>query len=134
MRILWLLASLLIICAATFPFHFTTDRDILAVHLAHISPNPLLSPDKDGRLSIADVVDNILFFLPFGALGALSVRSGRSTLRQIALITATAAALSLSVETLQLFTRDRITSTADVAANTLGGLLGAIAASRVGRG
>jgi hypothetical protein len=48
---------------------------------------PLLSPDTGRRLSIPDVVQNILLFVPFGALGFLACRNGgrafRAKLRRI---------------------------------------------------
>lgn len=131
---LWLLFSLFVLYGTTVPFNFTTDHDVIALHLSQISPNPLVDGETGGRLSIPDTVQNILLFLPFGVLGVLSDRRGRSGwsgLRRILFVTAVGMALSTSVETLQLFTRDRITSTSDVMSNTIGALLGAIAAQSV---
>jgi VanZ family protein len=130
-KALWLLFTLFVVYGATIPFHFTTDRDILAVHWQQLSANPLLSPEKR-RVSIPDDAQNILLFVPFGVLGVLAKRTARPTLARILFVTGLGAALSASVETLQFFTRDRIPSSADILNNTAGALVGAIAAYRLG--
>lgn len=50
--------------------------------------------------------------------------------QRILIVTALGAALSLAVETLQLFMANRVTSVADVVTNTIGTAIGAIAAER----
>jgi VanZ family protein len=85
----------------------------------------LVAPDTGRRLSIPDVVQNILFFLPFGALGFLS---GVQRLRRIVFVTLLGAALSIAVEGLQLFVSDRVSSLGDVLTNAMGALIGAVAA------
>jgi len=132
-RVPWLLFSLFVIYGATIPFQFTIDRDVLALHLSQISLNPLQAPGTDHLLSGSDAVQNILLFVPFGVFGVLSNRKPRTTIAAVLAVTLLGMALSVTVETLQLFTRDRITSTADVATNTLGALLGAVAAQTVRR-
>jgi VanZ family protein len=128
---LWLLFSLFVLYGTTIPFNFTTDHDIIALHLSRISVNPLIDSETGGRISGSDSLQNIVLFLPFGVLGVLAARSDRHRLRRVLAVTALGAALSVSVETLQLFTRDRITSTSDVMTNTLGALIGALAISTV---
>jgi VanZ family protein len=111
------------------PFQFTADRDVISLKLSRLSPNPLREVGGE-RVSIVDSVENILLFLPFGVFGVLAgVRARRAGLGRIIFVTALGAALSVSVETLQLFTRDRISSTSDAFMNTVGTFLGAIAAS-----
>jgi VanZ family protein len=100
--------------------------------VAHLPLNPFLSA-SGGRPSISDAVQNILLFLPFGALGMLARRPGTRTLPRIVLVTAAAGALSVVVETAQLFTLDRVCSANDVLTDTLGGLVGAMAADVASR-
>lgn len=66
---------------------------------------------------------NVLLFVPVGVLGVLTLP--RSRVRTWALV---ALAASVSVEATQaLLLEDRVPSLVDVAANTLGGYLGALA-------
>jgi VanZ family protein len=132
-RTLWWLFSLFVIYGATIPFQFTIDRDILTQHLSQIALNPLLAGGTDHRLSGPDAVQNILLFVPFGVFGMLSSRRARPTIGSVFVVTLLGMALSVTVETLQLFTRDRITSTSDVLTDTIGAFLGAIAARTVKR-
>ncbi|MGH7607378.1 MAG: VanZ family protein, partial [Gemmatimonadales bacterium] len=74
-----------------------------------------------GARGTADLLLNVILFLPFGAaLARAGQRVGRSS--------AAAALLSLIIEVAQLYIPGRDTSLGDVAANTLGGTLGAILA------
>jgi VanZ family protein len=126
---LWLLFAVFIVYGCTIPFRFTADWTFVANKWAHLSWNPLISSETGGRPSFSDVVQNILLFVPFGALGVLAGRpSSRSILLRVGLVTGLAAGLSVMVEGVQLFTLDRVTSVTDVAADTLGALAGAMAA------
>jgi len=129
---LWALFCLFIIYGTTIPFHFTSDLSAVQEHLQRVTLNPFLSPATGRRVSIPDAVQNVLLFVPFGVLGVLASRVPGTMLR-IAWVTLLGAALSVSVEALQLFTTDRVTATSDVLANTVGGLLGALAANTVDR-
>jgi glycopeptide antibiotics resistance protein len=124
-RVLWLLFSLFVVYGATIPFQFTADHELLISHLSRISPNPLRSAVTGRWLSGSDAVQNVLLFVPFGVFGVLSLRRSRSMASAVAIVTALGFALSVMVETIQLFTLDRITSSSDVATNTLGAFLGA---------
>ena len=98
----------------------------MLAHIARVTPNPFISPDTGGRLSIPDVVGNVLLFVPFGCFGVWARPRGRSVVRRILFLTALGAVLSASVETAQLFTLDRTSSVADVFANTAGAFAGAV--------
>lgn len=76
--------------------------------------------EKSVLFSSSDVAVNLLLFLPLGGLlyGFLPARPGRSCLMPALLISA---AVSLSVETMQLFLPERFPSFSDLFANTLGG-------------
>ncbi|HKV98480.1 MAG TPA: VanZ family protein [Vicinamibacterales bacterium] len=130
-RRLWIISAAFILYGGTIPFDFIRDWHQLSEHVRTISWNPLLAPGGGRRVSIPDVVQNVLLFLPFGVLGVLAGRQAKFTLRRIAWVTLLGAGLSVLVEVLQLFTVDRTTSMSDVATNTAGTLLGAIAAHAV---
>ena len=129
-RWLWLWFAVFIVYGTTIPFQFDTDRTAVRGRVEALSWNPLTRPDGR-RVSIPDTVQNVMLFLPFGVLGALAA-APRSTLnvRRIVWVTMAAAGLSLAVEALQLLTVDRVASISDVAANTLGGCVGAVVADR----
>ncbi|HJV26548.1 MAG TPA: VanZ family protein [Aromatoleum sp.] len=74
----------------------------------------------------ADIVLNVLGFLPFGFVlaPALPQRFGR--VGDIAVATLIAATLSFTMEVTQNFLPTRVSSNVDLGSNTLGGLVGAI--------
>lgn len=109
------------------PFDFVADRAAVAEKLATLPLTPFISPDTHRRVSIPDVVQNVALFVPFGAFGVLTLRRRWSTLAAVAATIAAGAAVSFSVETLQLFEADRTASISDLCANTLGAACGAIA-------
>lgn len=80
----------------------------------------------------ADLVLNVLGFLPFGFVlaPALPARVGRGG--AVLLSTLLAFALSLAMEVTQNFLPTRVSSNIDLACNTVGALLGAIAGARWG--
>lgn len=81
-------------------------------------------PFKPGTFRIIDSLLNILYFVGFGWLWATG-RGGTSRVAGVIL----AAAFSVSIELLQVFSHSRIPSVSDVASNTLGAALGLQAAS-----
>ena len=123
---LWLLYALFIVYGATIPFHFSGDRGAIRQRVLNLSLDPLVSPDTGGQLSAPDVVQNTLLFVPFGALGMLGARTG-GRLRRLAAVTLLGLGFSTAVEAAQLLTVDRTASVADVVANTVGTIAGAVA-------
>ncbi len=133
-RTLWILFTLFIVYGTTIPFDFRVGWSGAMAKIAHLSLNPLISPDTGRRVSIPDEVQNVLLFIPFGALGVLAGRSRpRLSFRRLIFVTGLALALSVSVETLQLFSADRVTSVGDVTTNVAGAILGGFTAI-AGRG
>jgi VanZ family protein len=126
--VLWVASAVFILYGTTIPFHFVPEWRAALEHLARVRLNPLITPETGGRVSIPDFVSNILLFLPFGCFGVWSLRRPRAIAVRVAVIAMLSVVLSATVETLQLFTIDRITSMADVFANGLGGLTGAVGA------
>jgi len=102
--------------------------------IAHVSPYPLTDTwaRTPGWVPVTSVALDVVFFLPFGVIGALVQRraSTRSHGRRLLVVTLLGFLLSMGIETLQVFTRDRIPSSTDLVANTLGAGLGAWAVLR----
>jgi VanZ family protein len=73
-----------------------------------------------------DVVLNVLAYIPMGTLACLYFRQAHERTRAIVEAALFGAALSLAMETLQLFIPTRVSSVYDVAANSAGALLGAL--------
>jgi len=130
--VLWIGTAIFIVYGTTIPFNFVASRADAVANWARVVWNPLISPDTGHRVSIPDFVSNILLFTPFGCFGMWALRRLRSAVGKIVLLTALSAILSAAVEIAQLFTIDRVSSMADVFANTLGGAAGAIGGLIVG--
>ena len=128
--LLWLASSVFIVYGTSLPFHFVLDTRFAAARLAATSFDVLPPTDASSGVSVSDMVQNVLLFVPFGALGFVVLRHRWQWRPSIALVTASllGAALSVLVETLQLFTIDRSASVNDVFTNSLGAALGAIGA------
>jgi len=123
----WAFTTLLILVSTATPFHFDTSLQSVSAHLSRIRLNPLISPDTGRRISIPDFVQNVLFFVPFGA-AAVSAFGADRALRPVLSAGMFGCVLSASVESIQLLTTDRISSFADILANTAGALVGAMIA------
>jgi glycopeptide antibiotics resistance protein len=126
-HMVWAVTTLFIILSTAAPFHFDTSLHSALAHLSRVRLNPLIAPDTGRRISIPDFAQNLLLFMPFGAAAVLAV--GGSTRRSIASAVFLGCVLSVSVESIQLVTTDRISSFADVLANTIGTFTGAITAA-----
>jgi VanZ family protein len=130
--VLWIGSAIFIVYGTTIPFNFVSGRGDAVAHWARVVWNPLISPDTRHRVSIPDFVGNVLLFAPFGCFGVWALSRLRSAAAKVALLVVLSALLSASVEVAQLFTVDRVSSMADVLANTLGGLGGAVAGLALG--
>lgn len=75
-----------------------------------------------------DVLSNVLGYAPFGFLLALALHRTRRSWPTIALSTLVAAALSLTMESLQMFLPVRVPSNVDAALNIFGAFAGAVTA------
>ena len=89
------------------------------------------APDRPGiwaptLLSIRDVAQNVVVYLPFGALGVLSMKDTypRHWLRLVMRITGLAILFSAANEALQLYTIDRVASVTDIVSAALGAWAG----------
>lgn len=122
--LLFLLSALIILHLTLKPYNFA----FIAVLSQH-SPGQLFYLFLRGPSDPADIVNNIVLFMPFGVGLAwlLTERQKRWTIALI-LTVMLGMSLSLSVELLQLFLPTRTSTPFDVLTNTLGAGLGAILA------
>jgi len=129
LKFLWFLYGVFILYGTLIPFNLCLNIACIKSNMSAISWLPFI--DADGtRASIPDIVQNILFFIPFGFLGYFSC-SNSNKLKRAVQVTFYGAILSLFVELCQLFTLDRTTSVTDLVTNTTGTLIGAFVASTV---
>ena len=119
--------ALFVVYATMIPFQFLTDSTSLQAKLNWINWNPLVLTTGEPT-PIADVVINIIFFVP---LGFIAFHAQRQRPTRSALLRATLAGLALSagVEALQFFTPSRNPATSDVLTNSAGAALGALMAA-----
>jgi glycopeptide antibiotics resistance protein len=125
--VVWVVTTLFILVSTAAPFHFDTSLQSLSAHVSRIRLNPLISPDTGRRISIPDFVQNLLLFVPFGAAAVWAFGDGRP-FRRIVSAGLLGCAVSVGAESIQLLTTDRISSFADVLANTAGAVAGAVIA------
>jgi VanZ family protein len=102
-----------------FPFHFRHDPDAFARFLAHPIPR---------RLSLSDVAANVLLGMPFGVLMVWGRWAGASLAGGLVRVALIDALLAAAVEAGQLFVPGRLSSAADVVAQTIGSVAGFLAA------
>lgn len=127
-RPLWALFSLFVVYLTTIPFTFDPETLDIAARLQRVNWHPLGM--RDGSLSVGDIVQNVLLFMPFGFLGYVSLVDKRSPVK-LALIVLLGADLSALVEFLQIFTLTRWSALSDVIFNTAGTAAGVAIAYRL---
>lgn len=122
----WLLAMivLLILYGSLYPF------ELRAVHYPGFGE--LVRRLHWARTTRGDLFANVLLYLPFGAALAWSLPRSLGPVARLLVVTLCGAALSVSVELAQVFTRMRVSSLSDVASNTGGSVLGCAAALAIG--
>ena len=85
-------------------------------------------------ISLPDIVQNILLYIPFGVFGVWTLRDrGSSRRARFISVMVLAVLYSSAMELLQVRSASRIASPLDVVANVLGAAVGTIAAVRVAR-
>lgn len=125
---------LLIFYATLLPFSFRGHVDFGSI-ASRVAWDPLQL--RGGvPTPLFDWVANVWLFVPIGLLGWATRHTWRirprSTLAALVASAMFGALLSVSVESIQIWTSSRIPSTSDVLANTAGALMGALAAQRAG--
>jgi VanZ family protein len=122
----WLITTMvaaIIVYGSLYPFAFRVpphDIGPVATLIASVWVRP-------GR---ADALANILLYMPFGFCFLLGASTPRY--RLLAVATVTGGLLSLAMELTQYYDAWRVTSFSDVVTNTLGTLLGGVAAIAMG--
>lgn len=96
-------------------------------------PFAFLAAPLPRYVTLFDLAVNVLGYVPLGFLLTASLRPPRPALKAVMLATLAAALLSLACEATQSFLPARIASNLDLATNTLGALLGALAAAWLDR-
>jgi len=114
-----LITSVLIVLIATlYPFNFFLI-DGLSIQTIIASFN--------NTSSFQDIVNNILLFIPLGfSCAALLQKTRTKPGSKLFTVTIVSASLSLIVEVLQIFLPSRTPTPADIANNTIGGLVGMV--------
>lgn len=119
--VLLVLWGLFIVYGTLLPFNFTLDATQTAARLRALD-EPLRH-----RMSLADVVSNVLLFLPWGFLVGCRPSSWHGRLgKTLAVAALSGLVLSGVVECAQLFLPSRTTSLVDLTTNTTGAALGAL--------
>jgi len=122
-RLAWILAVayLLVIAYASLqPFHGWRAPPEEILHFL-TAPWPRF-------ITLQDVMVNVVAYFPLGLLLSIGLGARYGPARGVAAATPAAALLSLVMETAQLFLPVRIASNVDLLANSLGALVGAMAA------
>jgi VanZ family protein len=112
----------IIVYGSLYPFQF------------RIPPSPagfldVLRASLAQRQHRGDLVANVLLYVPFGLFLGLALQRPFGRMAAIAVAVVGGAALSTGIEFLQLYDANRVTSAYDIATNTAGTLLGALAAA-----
>jgi VanZ family protein len=128
------LYCLFIVYGSFIPFRFSVAAEVVRENVSRIQ----LYPFQGGRknFSIPDVASNVLLFVPFGFL-VVGIRSraasGWSSVGSLAGAGGLALVFGTMIEIGQLFSPGRTASPLDVAANTVGGIGGAVMSRWVAR-
>lgn len=118
----FIFAILFIFAATLFPFRFFPDET------AFRRSEPFLHWLSLGIANYQDFAENILLFVPFGfGLACLACKKRQRNVLMLIGSLVAAACVSFTVELLQVFLPTRDPSWADVAANSIGSVIGCLA-------
>ncbi len=122
-KLLWGFSAFYITYGTSTPFRFQAGPDFLRGRFVQIDWFPFGPITASPASFLADYLQNILLFLPFGFLGYVAIADKRARWKPFAVI-ALGCGLSAGVEFLQLFSETRHTALTDVFWNTFGAALG----------
>jgi VanZ family protein len=117
----------LIVYASLYPFDFQFNN------LAHALRSNWLAVILDAHSGIVDMVANVCLYFPLGFILCAQRRPGRALAPRIVAYALAGAALAASMEILQFAVPTRQPSVIDIELNTLGTLVGALAALGLAR-
>lgn len=116
--ILLIFSILAVLIATLYPFNF---------YFHHSFSIQAIITSFDNTSSFQDLVNNILLFIPLGlGVSALLRKTKMKPTSKFLTVILFSAGLSLTVEILQMFLPSRSPTPADIANNTLGGIVGMI--------
>ncbi|MEM9924268.1 MAG: VanZ family protein [Cyanobacteria bacterium P01_D01_bin.50] len=116
--IIFILSILAVLIATLYPFNFSLPGSLSKRELVN---------SFDNNSFFNDQVNNVLLFLPFGfGLTGLLLRFKSKFILQITAVILASAALSSTVELLQILVPSRTPTPADIFNNSFGGFLGLI--------
>lgn len=128
--ILVLVYAVLLVYASLMPYNFSSDihfSDQFSGIWKYWPINP------HARISGADIVSNLLLYIPLGLLLSLRLFLGRFSAAQAFIIAFLACSvLSAGIEFFQMYTLSRISSASDWLFNSVSGLMGAAAGVTAG--
>jgi hypothetical protein len=133
LTVLLLLYTLLAFHIALWPYNFRFDRGFTAKRVSEISWLPEIKEGNRGTI-VRDVVLNLWFFIPFGALvylKAIPANGGQATGRGLFISLGAGLLVSTAIETAQVWLPRRFPSTADILANSAGALIGGCLAAGI---
>lgn len=110
--------ALFIVYGTTIPFNFSGFESALK-KVTTIAWRPFYT-NTGVRASITDMVQNIMLFIPIGFLWGIFFRRIKWIIPGSIIAVLSGTFLSMAVESLQLFTDDRVVSITDVIFNTVG--------------
>ena len=113
--------TLLVVYASLYPFTGWTDNGI--------SPFAFLTAPRPRYITGFDLLTNVIGYCPFGALVVLSLHPRISGARATLIALVAGALLSGTMEALQTWLPNRISSNIDLITNALGALLGGAVAA-----
>ena len=118
MGVLLVLSCALIIYGTLYPFGFNFGLHEESVFI-------LLAESARDHASRGDIIANIILFLPFGFFAMQSVLSRVPRPIRLIIVIIAGTAFSIGIECTQSYLPSRVVSIYDIAANTIGTLLGA---------
>lgn len=122
-RLAWVGVALTV-CVSLYPFQ---GWRALSVHFSEFLTAPL-----PRVITPVDVASNLLAYMPLGALFMIALRQRLNTWQAILLSVLLAVSLSLALEIAQHFLPSRVPSNVDLAANSMGAMMGIAVSARWG--
>jgi len=125
LSVLCVVYALLLVYASLMPFDLTASPDWHDRQLARLSQYWPFGPQRASR---ADMLSNLVLYVPLGLLAATRLTLGNNRSRALAALAATAvcAGVSLLIECGQVFSLSRVASATDLLMNAVGGAAGAV--------
>ena len=128
---MWVIFAMLIIYGSLMPFDLHFDKSSIVENIRHSTEFWPIGPVRSGK---ADLVSNVILYVPLGFLVALAARVNRksSTMTAIAAAMFTGCLMSAGIELLQAMSQTRVCGVHDFLTNAAGTFIGSVAACAYG--